>query len=210
MLFLDSPSSQRTGGSTLRVKVQVDLTKTRPSYVWLFSKTVTPIKDGGWKFNMRESQTTACTASIWGLWNRNVQLRGGMKKLGKRRNGKLKANPRKIRNRGFSSRFKDMAQVTLSSMQELRIKKTQVKRKNSSTLLYTMNQWINKRNNAIHKKRGNKKIKIKQPPRKIEDLSHFLNKEAVAATNRSRKQQVQLNFRLKIFLLTLICRNSRR
>ena len=85
------------------------------------SKMLIPIKEDGLTLNMRASQTTACTASIWGLWNRNVQLRGGMKKSRKRRNRKLKENPRNIKNRGVSSRLKDMTQVTLSSLQELKI-----------------------------------------------------------------------------------------
>lgn len=35
VLFLDSPSSQRNRGNTLRVKMQVDLTKARPTHVWM-------------------------------------------------------------------------------------------------------------------------------------------------------------------------------
>lgn len=38
------------------------------------------------------------------------------------------------------SKFKDRREVTLSSVKELKIKKIQVKRKNSSRLLYTINQ----------------------------------------------------------------------
>ncbi|TMW89014.1 hypothetical protein EJD97_017757, partial [Solanum chilense] len=47
VLFLDSPTSQRTRGSTTRVKVQVDLTKERPSHVWLGFKNANPNK-GRW------------------------------------------------------------------------------------------------------------------------------------------------------------------
>lgn len=44
VLFLDSPTSQRTRGSTSRVKVQVDLTRERPSHVWLGFKNSNPNK----------------------------------------------------------------------------------------------------------------------------------------------------------------------
>ena len=47
VLFLDSPTSQRTRGSTIRVKVQIDLTKERPSHVWLGFKNSNPNK-GRW------------------------------------------------------------------------------------------------------------------------------------------------------------------
>ena len=47
VLFLDSPTSQRNRGSTTRVKVQVDLTKDRPSHVWLGFKDANPNK-GRW------------------------------------------------------------------------------------------------------------------------------------------------------------------
>ncbi|XP_069146548.1 uncharacterized protein [Solanum lycopersicum] len=47
VLFLDSPTSQRTRGSTTRVKVQADLTKERPSHVWLGFKHSNPNK-GRW------------------------------------------------------------------------------------------------------------------------------------------------------------------
>ena len=47
VMFLDSPTSQRTRGSTTRVKVQVDLTKERPSHVWLGFKHSNPNK-GRW------------------------------------------------------------------------------------------------------------------------------------------------------------------
>ncbi|XP_069146549.1 uncharacterized protein [Solanum lycopersicum] len=47
VLFLDSPTSQRTRGSTTRVKIQVDLTKERPAHVWLGFKNSNPNK-GRW------------------------------------------------------------------------------------------------------------------------------------------------------------------
>ena len=47
VLYLDSPSSQRTRGSTIRVKVQVDLTKERLEHVWLGFKNYDPNK-GRW------------------------------------------------------------------------------------------------------------------------------------------------------------------
>jgi len=47
VLYLDSPTSQKTRGSTTRVKVQVDLTKKRPEHVWLAFKNSDPNK-GRW------------------------------------------------------------------------------------------------------------------------------------------------------------------
>jgi len=35
VLYLDSPTSQRTRGSMARVRVQVDLTKARPPHIWM-------------------------------------------------------------------------------------------------------------------------------------------------------------------------------
>ncbi|TMW90214.1 hypothetical protein EJD97_016049, partial [Solanum chilense] len=47
VLYLDSPTSQRTRGSTTRVKVQVDLTNKSPEHVWLGFKNSDPNK-GRW------------------------------------------------------------------------------------------------------------------------------------------------------------------
>ncbi|XP_025888843.1 uncharacterized protein [Solanum lycopersicum] len=47
VLYLDSPTSQKTRGSTTRVKFQVDLTKKRPEHVWLGFKNSDPNK-GRW------------------------------------------------------------------------------------------------------------------------------------------------------------------
>ncbi|TMW88171.1 hypothetical protein EJD97_018954, partial [Solanum chilense] len=47
VLYLDSPTSQKTRGSTTRVKFQVDLTKKRPEHVWLGFKNLDPNK-GRW------------------------------------------------------------------------------------------------------------------------------------------------------------------
>ncbi|KAH0684450.1 hypothetical protein KY289_022202 [Solanum tuberosum] len=48
VLYLDSPSSQKTRGSMARVKVQVDLTKERPPHVWVGFKNSDPNK-GRWQ-----------------------------------------------------------------------------------------------------------------------------------------------------------------
>lgn len=44
VLVLDSPTSQRTRGTTTRVKVQFDLTKARRTHVWLGFKNSDPYK----------------------------------------------------------------------------------------------------------------------------------------------------------------------
>uniref|UniRef100_M1DVR4 Endonuclease/exonuclease/phosphatase n=1 Tax=Solanum tuberosum TaxID=4113 RepID=M1DVR4_SOLTU len=48
VLYLDSPSSQKTRGSMARVKIQIDLTKERPPHVWLGFKNSDPNK-GRWQ-----------------------------------------------------------------------------------------------------------------------------------------------------------------
>ena len=58
----------------------------------------------------------------------------------KTKNGKMEENPRRITNWEGCPRLKDMTKVTLSSVQELRINKTQVIRKSSNRLLYTVTQ----------------------------------------------------------------------
>ena len=108
------------------------------------SKMLIPIKEDGLTLNMRASQTTACTASIRGIWKMSAQLKGGKKKSGKQRNGKMEENPRRITNWEGCPRLKDMTKVTLSSVQELRINKTKVRRKSSKRLLYTVTPIISK------------------------------------------------------------------
>ena len=93
---------------------------------------------------MRESPTTASTASIRGIWKMSSQLKGGMKISGKGRNGKIEENPRTIRNRGASNRLKERTKVTLISLKELRINKTKVRRKSSKRLLYTVTPIISR------------------------------------------------------------------
>ncbi|KAG5605887.1 hypothetical protein H5410_027379 [Solanum commersonii] len=48
VLYLDSPSSQKTRGNMARVKIQIDLTKKRPSHVWVGFKNSDPNK-GRWQ-----------------------------------------------------------------------------------------------------------------------------------------------------------------
>ncbi|KAH0644067.1 hypothetical protein KY290_033607 [Solanum tuberosum] len=48
VLYLDSPSSQKTRGSMARVKIQIDLTKERPPHVWVGFKNSDPNK-GMWQ-----------------------------------------------------------------------------------------------------------------------------------------------------------------
>ncbi|TMX02502.1 hypothetical protein EJD97_021330 [Solanum chilense] len=60
----------------------------------------------------------------------------------KRKNGRMEENPTRIRNRGANQRLMYKTKVTLSSLQELRINKTQVRRKSSNRVLYTVTQRI--------------------------------------------------------------------
>ena len=100
-LSLDSPSSQKTRGSIIRVKVQVDLTKTRPSYVWLGFKNSDPNK-GRWLKVEYEGIPNYCLyCKHQGHVNGSAQLRERMKTPGKRKKGILRGNPRKNRNRGL-------------------------------------------------------------------------------------------------------------
>ncbi|KAK4733758.1 hypothetical protein R3W88_008019 [Solanum pinnatisectum] len=48
VLYLDSPSSQKTRGSMARVKIQIDLTKERPPHIWMGFKNSDPNK-GRWQ-----------------------------------------------------------------------------------------------------------------------------------------------------------------
>ncbi|KAH0763465.1 hypothetical protein KY290_019538 [Solanum tuberosum] len=48
VLYLNSPSSQKTRGSMARVKIQIDLTKERPPHIWLGFKNSDPNK-GRWQ-----------------------------------------------------------------------------------------------------------------------------------------------------------------
>ncbi|KAH0652876.1 hypothetical protein KY289_030554 [Solanum tuberosum] len=48
VLYLDYPTSQRTRGSMARVRVQIDLTKTRPPHIWMGFKNSDPNK-GRWQ-----------------------------------------------------------------------------------------------------------------------------------------------------------------
>ncbi|KAG5616051.1 hypothetical protein H5410_015875 [Solanum commersonii] len=48
VLYLDSPTSQKTRGSMARVKIQIDLTKPRPPHVWVGFKNSDPNK-GRWQ-----------------------------------------------------------------------------------------------------------------------------------------------------------------
>ncbi|KAH0730085.1 hypothetical protein KY289_001273 [Solanum tuberosum] len=48
VLYLDSPTSQKTRGSMARVKIQIDLTKPRPPHVWVGFKNLDPNK-GRWQ-----------------------------------------------------------------------------------------------------------------------------------------------------------------
>ncbi|KAH0639356.1 hypothetical protein KY285_035942 [Solanum tuberosum] len=48
VMYLDSPTSQRTRGSMARVKIQIDLTKPRPPHVWVGFKNSDPNK-GRWQ-----------------------------------------------------------------------------------------------------------------------------------------------------------------
>ncbi|KAH0760300.1 hypothetical protein KY290_016373 [Solanum tuberosum] len=59
VLYLDSPSSQKTRGSMARVKIQIDLTKERPPHVWLGFKNSDPNK-GRWQKIQYESIPDYC------------------------------------------------------------------------------------------------------------------------------------------------------
>lgn len=64
VMYLDAASIQKTRGSLAKVRVQMDLTKTRPPHVWMgFDEE--DITVGRWKaINMIMCWITACTANI--------------------------------------------------------------------------------------------------------------------------------------------------
>ena len=79
VLLLNSPFSQRTRGSTLRVKVQVDLTKTRPNYFWQGFKNANANKGRWLKVEYEDILIIAPIENIKDIWMRIVQLREVMR-----------------------------------------------------------------------------------------------------------------------------------
>ena len=92
VMFLDSPTSQRTRGSTTRVKVQVDLTKERPSHVWLGFKHSNPNK-GRWLKVEYEGLPSYCfCCKHQGNKDEECTIKGRYEEIKKRREMEIEKN----------------------------------------------------------------------------------------------------------------------